>query len=104
MAGAVVLNGGTPNPPSSTAPTLDPRVVLEYLNQLLIVTLGASREDLEASLRSSLRLSDTLQRCTRFASEPQEALYVQQELLDQTDGSDEPHGNTLMSSLLKKKS
>lgn len=96
MAGPVAINGGITNPPSPAAPTLDPHVVLEYLAQLLVDTLGATRGDLEATLQSSLRLPDTLQLCSRFASEPQTALYIQQESLEQTDGSDELNGISLI--------
>ena len=64
---------------TSTIPTIDPNVVVEYLAQVLEVTLGAKRKDLEraGSLLSKTRYSETVQRCTRFATESQVALYVQ---------------------------
>ncbi|KAL6719365.1 dynein heavy chain [Lecanora helva] len=66
-------------PPSPTSPVIDPGLVVRHLVDLLEVTLGASTEDLEAkgSLLSEVKKQDTVQRCTRFASESQVALYVQ---------------------------
>ena len=70
--------------PSTMArvPTLDPDAVVRHLVDLLEVTLGATPEDLEAkgSLLSDSKKQDTLGRCTRFASEPQVALYVQKDI------------------------
>lgn len=69
-------NGHTPSSSSST--NIDPNVVVRHLVELLETTLGASTEDLESpgSLLSGSKRHDTVQRCTRFASEPQNALYV----------------------------
>ncbi|TAQ87556.1 hypothetical protein B7494_g4139 [Chlorociboria aeruginascens] len=63
-------------------PTIDPAVVVEYLVSVLQITLGASRRDLEnvGSLLSKARYSDTVQRCTRFATESQVALYIQKDV------------------------
>ena len=69
---------------SSSAPTpIDSDLVLRHLVDLLEVTLGASTEDLErpASLLCESKRQDTIQRCTRFASESQVALYVQQDAI-----------------------
>jgi dynein heavy chain 1, cytosolic len=62
-------------------PTIDPNLVVEYLASVLQSTLGASRQDLEnvGSLLSKSRYTDTVQRCTRFATESQAALYVQKD-------------------------
>ena len=70
-------------PPSATSLTIDPDVVIRHLVDLLEITLGASSDDLEAEgcLLSDDRRQDTVQRCTRFACEPQVALYVQKEIL-----------------------
>lgn len=72
-------------------PTIDPNVVVEYLASILQSTLGATREDLEnvGSLLSKSRYSDTVQRCTRFATESQAALYVQKDIVggDGIDGA-----------------
>lgn len=64
--------------------SLDPHSLVDHLVKVLDVMLGASKDDLESpgSLLSESKLPDTLQRCTRFALEPQEALYVQQDTLD----------------------
>lgn len=63
-------------------PTIDPNVVVEYLASVLGITLGATRKDLECtgSLLSKARYSETVQRCTRFATESQVALYVQKDI------------------------
>ena len=68
------------HPPSSPAPAfINPDTVVRYLADLLEIILGASTEDLESegSILSESKKSDTVQRCTRFASESQVALYVQ---------------------------
>ena len=66
------------------APHLDPQSVIDYIKDVLQVTLGASEEDLtnDGSILSPLRRSDTIQRCTRFAQESQVALYVLKEHLE----------------------
>jgi dynein heavy chain 1 len=70
---------------AGTAPfaAMDPARVVDHLAVLLEAALGATRTELEApgSLLSKTRYSDTLQRCSRFASETQVALYIQKELL-----------------------
>ena len=70
------------HPPSTSGPAnINPDLVVRYLVNLLEVILGASIEDLESkgSILSESKRSDTLQRCTRFASESQVALYVQKD-------------------------
>ncbi len=72
------------HPPSSASPSiLDPEVVVRHLVDLLEITLGASAEDLEGkgSILSDTKRNDTVQRCTRFASESQVALYVQKDIV-----------------------
>lgn len=71
-------NGTTTNSFS----TIDPIEVVEYLAQVLQITLGATREDLQSfgSLLSKSKYSDTVQRCARFATESQTALYVQKDI------------------------
>ena len=72
-------NGQVPHPNHSTS--IDPNLVVDYLVEVLGITLGASLEDLEnaGSLLSRSRKSETIQRCTRFALESQVVLYVQKE-------------------------
>ena len=66
-------------PPSPIPAAIDPVMIVRHLVDLLEVTLGASPGDLEGkgSLLSETKRQDTVQRCTRFASESQVALYVQ---------------------------
>lgn len=59
-------------------PTVEPTAVLDYLTDYLQRSFQTTKEDLEASgsfLHKS-KYSETLQRATRFISEPQGALYV----------------------------
>jgi len=76
--------GANGHPPSSASPSIiDPEVVVRHLVDLLEITLGASAEDLEGkgSILSDTKRNDTVQRCTRFASESQVALYVQKDIV-----------------------
>lgn len=67
--------------------TVDPKLVVDYLVSVVSITLGATREDLESpgSLLSKTSYADTLQRCTRFASDAQVALYIQKETTPSAD-------------------
>ena len=83
--------GANGHPLSSSAPAvINPDLVVRYLVDLLEIILGASTEDLQnkGSILSESKKSDTVQRCTRFASESQVALYVQKDHIP----SDAPHG------------
>jgi len=90
-----VASPGVPNSLAapSQVPVADPSVVVQYLTDVLQVTLGASRKDLESagSMLSKGKYSETVQRCTRFASESQVALYVQKDLVatEATNGTDD---------------
>ena len=66
-----------PTPPA----TIDSELLVQHLIALLEITLGASTADLEGkgSLLSDSKRGDTAQRCLRFASEAQVALYVQKD-------------------------
>lgn len=82
--------------PSSPGPAIiNPNLVVRYLVDLLEITLGASTDDLESkgSILSESKKSDTVQRCTRFASESQVALYVQKDVAspDVPDGRSNGH-------------
>ncbi len=75
--------GANGHPPSPGPAIVNPNLVVRYLADLLEITLGASTEDLESngSILSGSKKSDTVQRCTRFASESQVVLYVQKDLI-----------------------
>lgn len=68
---------------SSNLPTIDPVLVVEHLAAVLEITLGATRRELQniGSLLSKPRYSETVQKCTRFATESQVALYVQKDVI-----------------------
>lgn len=89
------LNGAAP----PAFPIIESSVVVEYLASVLEVTLGASRKDLEGrdSLLSKGRRAETVQRCTRFATEAQVALYVQKDVVLDTTGADDVSGMSLSS-------
>lgn len=74
------LNGHVPSPDPDGA--FDADIIVQHLTDLVGVTLGASTEDLQCpgSILSSSKRHDTVQRCARFALEPQVALYVQKTL------------------------
>lgn len=74
---------------SDLSPSTDPLVVLEHLSEVLQITLGAARRELEAvgSLLSKAKHADSLHRCARFASEPQIAIYAQKDIIEDEDVS-----------------
>jgi dynein heavy chain 1 len=85
---------GSIRSPSPAPPAFDPNTIVEHLEKVLDVSLGATHHDLYApgSLLSAARKEDTLQRCSRFASEGQHALYlvknrVEEPRIDGTDGT-----------------
>ena len=88
------VNGHAPS--SNSVTTIDPNVVLQHLVDLLEVTIGASAEDLErpGSLLSTYKRHDTVQRCTRFASESQVAIYVQKDVVLTDAVNGDPHGSS----------
>jgi dynein heavy chain 1 len=103
VASPGVPNGlAAPNP----VPTADPNIVVQYLRDALQVTLGASRRDLETpgSLLSKIKYLETVQRCTRFASESQVALYVQKDMLspDQLKDTEDEECELRMGDTLEK--
>ncbi|PYH83869.1 hypothetical protein BO82DRAFT_305978 [Aspergillus uvarum CBS 121591] len=81
VASAEVSNGAPPS--AQTTALVDPSAVIQYLIGVLQVTLGALKTELEStgSLLSEAKYNETVQRCTRFASESQVALYVQKDLV-----------------------
>ncbi|KAL9102708.1 MAG: hypothetical protein Q9163_002170 [Psora crenata] len=89
------VNGHAPSP--ATSSPIDPDLVIRHLIDLLEITLGASTEDLEGkgSLLSDAKRKDTVQRCTRFASESQVALYVQKDIAPSDIPNGLPNGHAL---------
>ena len=59
------------------AASFDPTMLTDYLADLAVVALNASRDDLRLSL---LSYPDTLQKCSRFAADPNSlVLYLRKE-------------------------
>lgn len=93
-----VATPGVPNgvPTTDTTVVVDSGTVIQYLTEVLQVTLGALKSELESagSLLSAAKYNETAQRCTRFASESQVALYVQKDIAaaEETNGETEGSG------------
>lgn len=89
---SLVFSPASPSPngvSSSPFPSIDPTLVVEHLAAVLEITLGATRRELESlgSLLSKAKYPDTVQRCTRFATESQVALYIQKDVVGDTKDS-----------------
>jgi dynein heavy chain 1 len=86
-------NGDVEPPPPPA--TVDSELLIRHLVSVLELTLGASREDLEGkgSLLSNAKRNDTVQRCLRFASEAQVALYVQKDTIPAEASNGLPNGH-----------
>lgn len=92
-----VATPGVPNGmPTTDTTVVDSATVIQYLTEVLQVTLGALKSDLEnaGSLLSASKYNETAQRCRRFASESQVALYVQKDIAaaEETNGDAESSG------------
>jgi dynein heavy chain 1 len=87
---------GSIRSPSPAPPAIDPQIIVNYVEKVLEVNLGASSADLHApgSLLSESRIDDTLQRCTRFALESQQVIYLMKDRLEEAriDGLDGANG------------
>jgi len=82
-------------------PPADPLPIVHYLTSVLEAALGADREDLEnpGSLLHKSRYADTVQRCTRFATDTQTVLYIQKDLVPAsttTNGTTETSESSLL--------
>ncbi|ORY65054.1 dynein heavy chain, N-terminal region 1-domain-containing protein [Pseudomassariella vexata] len=72
-----------------------PKDVVEHLASVVTIALGATRQDLErdGNLLSDANKADIVQRCARFASDSQVALYIQKEVVPRPDEPDGPADN-----------
>ncbi len=63
-------------------PTIEPERVLNHLVAICLVALGATKEELEqpGNLLHSSRYPETVARCTRFANDNQNVLYIQKDI------------------------
>lgn len=88
-----VLSPTAPN--GASAPALveaDPLNVLEHIANLIEITLGAARRELEAvgSLLSKPDRADSLEKCAKFASDSQVTLFAQKDIRESlVNGHDE---------------
>lgn len=71
-------NGVAPAP----FPTIDPERIVDHLAAVCQIALGASKEDLEqpGNLLHKSRYAETVSRCTRFANDTQNVLYIQKDI------------------------
>ena len=71
---------GSPAPPSPSplVSSFNPAVLADYLREVLSITLGATKSELEApgSLFHQARFPETFQKLSRYATEPLVALYA----------------------------
>jgi dynein heavy chain 1, cytosolic len=90
---------GTPAAANGVAtapfPTVDANRLVDHLVAMVEIALGATRDELDSlgSLLHKSRLNDTIQRCTRFATDSQQFLYVQKDIvtsLTMENGTEEP--------------
>ena len=67
---------------AASLPTIDPERVVEHLSEVCKVALGATQEELEqpGNLLHKSRYSETVSRCTRFATDAQNVLYIQKDI------------------------
>jgi dynein heavy chain 1 len=90
---SLVANPVLPNGVSSPGggySTFDASSLAKHINDVLLVTANATQHELESpgSLFAKARLAETTTRLTRYATEPQTALYIQKDLV----ASDTPDG------------
>src|SRR5579871_1598256 len=92
MDGPVAVAGINGNGLSNSLhSTIDPQLVVEYLSNILRATLGATENDLKetGSLFGSEKISETLQRCSRFAQDAQAAsICVEKEAVEEVVNGD----------------
>ncbi|PHH83521.1 hypothetical protein CDD83_2976 [Cordyceps sp. RAO-2017] len=64
-------------------PTVEPERVVDHLAAVCQIALGASRHDLEqpGNLLHKSRHAETVSRCTRFAGDAQNVLYIQKDVV-----------------------
>ncbi|KAK5998324.1 Dynein heavy chain [Cladobotryum mycophilum] len=76
-------NGVVVATPAAPFPTIDPERVIEHLVAICGIALGASREDLEqpGNLLHKAQYSETVSRCTRFANDTLNVLYIQKDVV-----------------------
>lgn len=77
-------------------PSIEPERVVEHLAAVCEIALGATREELEqpGSLLHSSRHAETVSRCTRFATDSQNVLYIQKDIANSSavDGASDTAG------------
>ncbi|KAI0009506.1 cytoplasmic dynein heavy chain [Xylariaceae sp. FL0662B] len=79
--------------------TIDPTLVVEYLTSVVTIALGATRDELQGpdNPLSKANYADTIQRCSRFATDAQVALYIQKDIRPSDDVPDDPSDNAPVS-------
>lgn len=101
MEAAVPTPGGAGQPVVSLIPPYNPHILLEYLVEVLKVTLGARDREIQSngSLLSATKKGETLEKCRRFASSSETSqcvIYVIKEVLETEEATPD---TTCMSSV-----
>lgn len=78
MAEVLAPETAAPPVPATSLPPVEPTSVIQYLTDYLEQSFGITKDDLEAggNFLDKNKYPETIQRCSRFISEPQAALYV----------------------------
>jgi dynein heavy chain 1 len=68
--------------PTAVFPSIEPERVVDHLAAVCQVALGSTRDELEqpGSMLHKSKHGETISRCTRFASDTQNVLYIQKDI------------------------
>jgi hypothetical protein len=89
LGGATNGNGvsipapSSPTPTPTPFPTIEPERVVDHLAAICEIALGSSRRDLElpGNLLHKASYGETISRCTRFANDTLNVLYIQKDVV-----------------------
>ncbi|KAL6836714.1 dynein heavy chain, N-terminal region 1 domain-containing protein [Trichoderma sp. SZMC 28015] len=81
--GVSVPAPSSPSPTPTPFPTIEPERVVDHLAAICEIALGASRSDLElpGNLLHKASYAETISRCTRFANDTLNVLYIQKDVV-----------------------
>lgn len=81
--GVSVPAPSSPSPTPTPFPTIEPERVVDHLAAICEIALGASRSDLElpGNLLHKASHAETISRCTRFANDTLNVLYIQKDVV-----------------------
>lgn len=100
---AAAAQGSAANGMSATSFTsIEPERVVEHLAAVCQIALGATQQDLEqyGNLLHKSQYNETISRCTRFANEAQNVLYIQKDIAQSSTVDNGPDSTGWFSSRL----